>query len=119
MSAHTPGPWRVLPCNSRVEEIVTNRSLANGRVELVRVAEVRLINAGQANARLIAAAPLMLEALKALEWSGVDAIEAVTFRSCPSCGAPEFALDDEPREHGQHMQDCKLGAAIAAAEGRS
>ena len=60
----------------------------------------------EANARLIAAAPEMYEALAAMEWSkyiGVDEF-------CPCCGGSRA---------GGHINDCLLAAALAAAEGES
>ena len=56
----------------------------------------------EADACLIASAPLMLEALQAVEW-GPDLENR---RFCPCCQG--F------REHG-HKSDCKLDAAIKAA----
>ncbi len=66
---HTPGPWNLEypeslnPLDaSRIEVYTTDESLGG---DVVIVADVnKCINAGQANAQLIAAAPEMYEALR-------------------------------------------------------
>ncbi len=58
---HTPGPWKASPYSSIVGCAVTAQP--DPRANTVLVAAVR---SGQANARLIAAAPKMLAALKAV-----------------------------------------------------
>jgi hypothetical protein len=98
MSGHTPGPWTIrygmnimgpdvrFPGNER---LVAN---AGGHSNNVHSEAVRLEN--EANARLIAAAPDLLEALKALrEWHRTE------YQSDPKT-------------------DAKADAAIAKAEGR-
>ncbi len=56
---HTPGPWRVDPTHSLCIE-----SAAHGNIGLVNIAR-----SSEADARLIAAAPELLQALhKLLEW---------------------------------------------------
>ena len=57
MSAHTPGPWEVKMIGSTRADVV-----ANGQV-VARTAPVVPREAEPANARLIAAAPLMYEEL--------------------------------------------------------
>lgn len=70
MSAHTPGPWRYLPENG--SPTTGQHMIAGGKPGYL--AEVRDCGSGdiKANARLIAAAPDLLEALRAtlrcLEW---------------------------------------------------
>lgn len=56
---HTPGPWIVFDCDEELEVIPAGRS---GGIALITSQENR-----DANARLIAAAPMMLEALKQIE----------------------------------------------------
>lgn len=56
------------------------------------------------NARLIAAAPELLEACKAAEWGGYDT--QVDLRYCPVCAGSERT---------GHTGDCALSAAIARA----
>jgi hypothetical protein len=101
MSGHTPGPWRYEYTNSAHESYVAVSSnlLANGATVVIGQC------AGpdrEANARLIAAAPLLLEALQ----------RALT---CMKAGAS--------LEHGagyEVFKDSPIGiarAAIAAATG--
>lgn len=57
----------------------------------------------QANANVMAAAPLLYEALAGLEWS-----QSNHHRCCPACG----------RATGTgHFDDCKLNNALRAARG--
>lgn len=70
MSKHTPGPWRVGE-SCRVADIKAGYNALIARVEIESAGD-----RGDANARLIAAAPDLLEALKhALEdgddWRGL------------------------------------------------
>jgi hypothetical protein len=60
--------------------------------------------------QLIAAAPELLDALKAVEWNGHG------MARCPMC----FGWDSKNGGEGdkRHSKDCKLAAAIAKAEGR-
>ena len=96
MSGHTPGPW--MAKDSRLYNFAFDVDDANGSP----VAEVCSKHGGQddearANARLIAAAPDMLEALRAAkEWS-------------------EAWLDDESRVFPFGADQC----GIAKAEGRT
>lgn len=60
----------------------------------------------EANARLIASAPLMLKELQKLEWILTAAYPAY----CPRCGKVE-------PEDGTHRDYCTLDAAIKAATG--
>jgi hypothetical protein len=108
MSAHTPGPWEVVGSNLEV------RSVLDGRL-------VVAIGAGHpdedayvviADARLIAAAPAMKEAL--MRHGAHD----------PSCSALH-AGDRQAGNLGARWLpgdgancDCGLGAAIAKAEGK-
>lgn len=72
MSKHTPGPWRIERCSTlrgwinEITAFITANEEHDG--EHVLVAEVEeMIDRGEetANARLIAEAPMMLEALRA------------------------------------------------------
>jgi hypothetical protein len=58
MSQHTPGPWRV---NDKIAVVEQDKPLG------LFVADCRMTDEGRANARLIAAAPDLLAALKMLE----------------------------------------------------
>jgi len=93
MNKHTPGPWQVTMLHGEPARAVTNR-------DNVLVADcypdthedLQLPQSYQANARLIAAAPEMLEALHAMLDEHAD---------CKGCDASDLAF-----------------AAIAKAEGR-
>lgn len=65
MSKHTPGPWRYDRCNS--SPTTGEHMIAGGKPGYL--AEVRDCGSGDvsANARLIAAAPDLLEACKAVD----------------------------------------------------
>ena len=91
MSAHTPGPWRADPsCNGLAIE-----SAAHGNVGIVNLAR-----ASVADARLIAAAPDLLEACQTV-LAGFDrgiAVDANTVNG---------------------LVAARLRSAVAKAEGRS
>lgn len=95
--SHTPGPWNVY-------------AERNGSVR-VDSAEVVVANANGgspeclANARLIAAAPELLKALK--EYADPD--------DCDADGAP----DADNSRHGETCRWCRAQSAIAKAEGKS
>lgn len=92
MSAHTPGPWEI----RRYPRVggSTKDLMGNGGGFVVK-----LDGASDANARLIAAAPELLEALKALVVMDKQLLE--------SCGIGDTAVLIQAR------------AAIAKAEGQS
>lgn len=93
MGAHSPGPWSVHPhFSSRV--IGPDES---------KIADVsyRPHTEEDANARLIAAAPEMLEMLRRLEWEADE-------EYCLACGN---------LERSGHMPDCELSALIRKAGG--
>ncbi len=116
-SKHTPGPWIAVPVSRRyrlnAEPIFPNsiwaifeEDTSEGRNPVVMVdhgddhcpefrAQVESV------ARLIAAAPLMLEALEAVEWGQ-------HFGYCPGCL--------EEKKLG-HEKGCKVAAALKAARG--
>jgi hypothetical protein len=92
---HTPGPWRFSTEDGHVHD------------EDGLIAEVWGVFPGRdgsevkANARLIAAAPELLAAVKAFN-AFVDEYEP-----CPACS------------HSPHSTDCFIPKAIAKAEGRT
>lgn len=92
MSAHTPGPWLILPEESDKPYLRIRGNRLGGQYKIANV-----LTAGDAetlaNARLIAAAPELLEALK-------QAIEAL------SCGDPNARMNA--------LRDCP--AAVVKAE---
>ena len=63
----------------------------------------------KANAALIAAAPELYEALKAVEWVVVD-FDGVGCLFCPFCYAVEGS---------KHAKDCELSNALAKARGEN
>ncbi|AMG89622.1 hypothetical protein B9G72_17220 [Bordetella bronchiseptica] len=98
MTKHTPGPWAI-----RYDYVVQARSFDDGR--LVPVAQPYGVNGDGsdlfANARLIAAAPNLLEALEAEEeWRGREA-----------------AGEIDPEWDYETMVAAKRRAAISKAKG--
>ena len=78
MSKHTPGPWAA-ESEGSIVAVESGRDAGRVIVELARadgrsVGGTKAMDAAmEANARLIAAAPELLEALQALEWA-VDGV---------------------------------------------
>lgn len=73
-----------------------------------------------ANAVLYAAAPELLEALREVEWAGLeDDPDGGYYCACPSCGGGHPDDPATPEGYVGHTEDCELAAAIAKAEGRS
>ena len=73
------------------------------------------------NARLIAAAPQLLAACEAVEWSGEVRFVPIGFdaetgerasATCIQCGHPYYS----PAGEGRHYDYCQLSAAIRAAK---
>ena len=96
MSKPTPGPWKVTPDSF----VMTDDRPSIGIAKVITHTKEF-----PANARLIAAAPDLLEALKSIEW-----ITANCPAFCPDCG--------HDRAAGHHSKYCQLAAAIAKAEGK-
>jgi hypothetical protein len=122
----TPGPWVVDGGSPSLiwAEGRERRRLGGLLVQGLLVADlaprtvnnVPPIDERRANARLIAAAPKMYEALRAAEWSGPRAFaHANSGPTCPWCRQPK-----PPRNHlgSGHASDCAWVAALAAADGR-
>jgi len=105
MNKHTPGPWQVTRLHGEPARAITNR-------DNVLVADcypdthedLQLPQSYQANARLIAAAPDLLEVLKDITPEEYGCSKRHTFITAPDC------------------QDCQIAQrardAIAKAEGR-
>lgn len=77
---HTPGPWTAVPrsINPNYPEIKVEN------VDGLRVANVGQLKEQQANARLIAAAPDMLEALKAIDAKALEILASMAnAQQCP------------------------------------
>lgn len=97
MSQHTAGPWRLIEMDGKAVGVQMGR--AGGFI----------IDAGanpEANARLIAAAPELLDALKAVEWAWNAGPPKHQYCAC--CGRWK---DDG------HNAVCRVRAAIQKAEG--
>lgn len=81
MNAHTPGPWSLLPQNGAgpmvVQEFVTGKQRTPIGYRLIAHMLQRgdSLKQDQANARLIAAAPELLEALTMVRDADNDCIE--------------------------------------------
>lgn len=112
--AHTPGPWHVNPEGSKRDVIAGGVDPRRARL----VADCRTHATAntaeeQANARLIAAAPDMLQALREVAGNCyVLEHPGDTVACCGVCWEPE----GEPHDHDCTMQF--VLAAIAKVEGR-
>lgn len=113
---YTPGPWEPVLDDNGME--ATDIQSAGSLVACVYGVEdfPCIDDEGResfalevvANARLISAAPDLLEALKAIEWVATEDSSREDF--CPSC--------DRLRQYG-HTETCGTAAAIAKAEKRA
>ena len=107
MSAHTPGPWKVIN-HPRVAHVDSMRSVghgANGMASIVWLTGGAL--AQEANARLIAAAPDLLAALEELKYRDLE-------------DGPCWcrSIFDLAARGGQHLGYCETArAAFAKARG--
>lgn len=122
MSGHTPGPWRWMGPNVLVGDhghrpvVLTSRGPITTRTEGGRLGDLL---PEHPNARLIAAAPDLLAALRSVEWSGqaiADMAEQTFAPACPSCGAfaPNVEIvDTGDVKGGEHDKTCVLAAALA------
>lgn len=103
---HTPGPWAAEPMTGRGAWIKAE----NGTWTALSCGDTDL--EAEANARLIAAAPELLAAVKALEWSGErEWSDGKSGPACPWC--------DAAQGEDLHLPSCPVGNAIAAAEPQS
>lgn len=103
MSKHTPGPWKVMPRINNFIDIEHSQNLVKGAITLAlcRVqARQSWEDEAQANARLIAAAPDLLEALQGM----VSAWNMV-------CDAQGWE-----RDHIQQQKDACFAIAKATGE---
>jgi hypothetical protein len=110
MSGHTPGPWKACGCGKCGQVSCSDHPVCKvERGDWGDSAEMVYghipIEEGDANARLIAAAPDLLEALKCVEW----VMSGSGPRFCSDCG--------HDRSRG-HAKGCSVAAAIAKAEGK-
>jgi hypothetical protein len=96
---HTKGKWEAIVCEESGE-------YKKWTIH-PRVADVFLqTEEGEANARLIAAAPQLLQALRSVEWTQVHASFA---RACPWCGEWEGV---------GHKQNCERQVVLSLVESR-
>ena len=109
MSKHTPGPWEVFK-EHNIRQVKTQRGVANCGGYAQNWDEDIVYIENLANGVLIAAAPELLEALRAAEWHGNVEYIALPKATCPCCG--------NTRQQN-HRSDCILSAAIKKAEGKS
>jgi DNA repair exonuclease SbcCD ATPase subunit len=98
---HTPGPWNAVELEDG--NIVTGNTRHCGNV-----CELDLGTESEANARLIAAAPELLEALERMHEEARGVV--VDGGCCPFCGILRH------EDHQQHAEDCALSTARAAIE---
>lgn len=127
MSKHTPAPWAIyedglLDAGKRT---IHHRGIASSSVERGAFTKIaRMDNAddgeGLANARLVAAAPDLLEALSMVEWANYTTCDNDCVRwhrenkkdcagyHCPCC---------ENGSRRGHSEDCYLNTAIKKAVG--
>jgi hypothetical protein len=109
MSKYTPGPWTY-----RVQGDANDYALIMGEppeqrwLYAIRQNGELWTEEQIANMHLITAAPVLADALKAVEWGAeIDAQEGGFIPGCPSCGAA--------RRMGKHYDHCELRAALDAA----
>jgi len=104
---HTPGPWRTIESTDKTMRTVVGPDFPGqgyiADVNLCRTNDAQDVD-GEANARLIAAAPAMYEALQ-------DAYEKLCYL------APDKFDDEEHAANWQRDLSTML-AALAQAEGR-
>lgn len=79
---HTPGPWEVLPTNAKSYVIAGD----DGTYDVAIVRDIGKHN-NAANARLIAAAPELLQALKALTFASRHDVSMMTELWAEACVA--------------------------------
>lgn len=107
--SHTPGPWVVDGEGITIGTVCTHESGVCQEITVPSVSVFTEISAPEAvaNARLIASAPDLLAALKAVSETGDD---------CPVCDRGRLRNPEKT-----HWPECHFGraqAVIATAEGR-
>ena len=115
--SHTPGPWRLERDTVNSYRIYADRP-ADTVAQIIVETEEDVTMEIESNARLIAAAPDLLAALKAaydrMELTGIHG-------GNPGCNS-DHMLYGVPPTHVVHHFDCatqlRIGAAIAKAEGK-
>lgn len=123
MAEYTPGPWITeqgdeeiwigvqKPRGSGIFDVVTS---VEGAAD---VHDADFFARAQANARLIAAAPQLLDSLLAVEWAGSmdDEESGDAFDCCPNCMAP--VADFDAPGILVHYAHCELRDSLDAALG--
>ena len=112
MNQYTPGPWFVSGCRAGEMYIVVHGGVVESEPIICEPRDI-------ANARLIAAAPDLLEALVDLLGDGGDIAED---GMCFHCGRDYIASDDAPPLVHCPAEDCAgtiARAAIAKAKGET
>ena len=117
---HTPGPWRAIEQKGQSQgSYDIGREIDKGHGPLLTfihvlgpndIAPTEYVEAVEANAALIAAAPDLYRELKRLEWQEVDPDPYPCYEQCLVCGATR--KDDK----GEHRDGCSLHAAIVKVE---
>lgn len=113
MRKHTPGPWRI---GTNAGAIVTDEPLpGQGEDERQFYGGYLVAESVAAHDRpLIAAAPMMLELLRALEWTGLeDHPDGGYYGACPLCGGGDPGNPATPIEYGGHEDNCELARLLA------
>ena len=106
----TPGPWNAIDCGTGwvvgPREADSDDYIADVHLHTHGISD----ESAEANANLIAAAPMLYEALDAIEWALVEYREDSNglVGCCPSC--------EESVNEG-HEVGCQLAAALARARG--
>lgn len=123
----TPGPWKLSAlknCSNGYPDSLavvpeTTGERRGPAICLLSPLDSVTMN-DEANARLIAAAPELLNILKDVEWQGLeDDPDGGHYGACPACGGGDPDDSNTPEEYAGHTEDCTLAAAIAKAEGRT
>lgn len=121
MSKHTPGPWVVEVKESsgpRLERGIVGIGIVDKKGRRIASVAVRHDPRELPNARLIAAAPIMLDALRAVEFSDIGG-DGVGYEVCPLCGGAS-PYDDSAPSIAQlgHYPDCLIGKSLKACAQR-
>ena len=112
-AAFTPGPWEFFPSVSKERPFVIDTKIGVESTNDLIIAEVQRGKQGEANARLIAAAPdlygRLTEAREAIATLPEDAFGEVNLPDGWTGAAMVYSIRDELL--------CKLDAALAKARG--
>lgn len=113
---HTPGPWKVVIRDIDNQKIKKATCINDSHwVDTTSGISIADIGLSEPNARLIAAAPEMLEALKLIN-------PVLNQEQCPFCGHPGTSSKDDNSDweegHGDGCELILIRAAIAKAEGK-